>query len=233
MITAMVLPQRPVVLALGPHVDDIELGCAGTLLRLIHDLGAEVHAAVFSDHYARPSHVSREKEARAAAELMGYSSLEVFHYKDTQFPADEVHIREELVRLRDKLSPSLIFAPNPTDLHQDHETLARAAQREFRYGQSLLHYEINQFGTTNAFVPTLFVSLDNSSTCTDARLLTETPTPTIADEKLWILAESMKSQRKKPILDPTFQRGLMRMRGLQAGPYVRAAEAFAGRLVFQ
>jgi len=49
------------ILCLGAHSDDIEIGCGGTLLRLLAErAGSSVHWVVFS---ATPE---REREARAS-----------------------------------------------------------------------------------------------------------------------------------------------------------------------
>ncbi|MBN8785260.1 MAG: PIG-L family deacetylase, partial [Terrimonas ferruginea] len=160
--TALAIFEGARVLALGPHIDDIEIGCGGTLLRLTQECSAEVHTAIFSDHYEFPNHLNRQSEAASAERLFGYTSQTILRHKDTAFPVAIEDIQKEMRELRESVTPTLVLAPNPHDTHQDHRVVAEAARREFRYGEILWHYEVNQFGTENRFQPNIFVDLSGA-----------------------------------------------------------------------
>ena len=73
------------VLCLGAHADDIEVGCGGTLLRLLAEQSAvNVHWVVLSTPGARAD------EARAGADLFlgdaGAGNVVVKGYRDSFFP---------------------------------------------------------------------------------------------------------------------------------------------------
>jgi len=55
------LAERPIVLCIGAHCDDIEIGCGATLIRWVREHpGARFVWAVFAGE------LSREQESRAA-----------------------------------------------------------------------------------------------------------------------------------------------------------------------
>jgi LmbE family N-acetylglucosaminyl deacetylase len=233
---------RPLrVLALGPHVDDVEIGCGATLLRLARYHGAEIHVRVFSDHYAVPQRQDRAAEGELAARRMGYASFAIFQHEDTNFPAEARQIQKRVAGLRENLTPDLVLSPSEGDTHQDHTTLAEAAQREFRYGESIWCYEINQFGADAGFRPNLYVNVGLPSRSHDRRFLDRAASDarlgalrlenTLAHEKMEILDATMVSQRGKPLLDPEIASATMLMRGMQASRGIRFAEAFQTRTI--
>jgi len=64
-----------VILAVGAHYDDIELGCGGTLLKHIKS-GDEIYLAITSsDEFRTGVPVQRESEQFASMRLMGLSRI--------------------------------------------------------------------------------------------------------------------------------------------------------------
>src|SRR3954466_10126061 len=81
------------VLCLGAHSDDIEIGCGGTLLRLMRDYTSlNVWWVVFSGKGTR----SREARASARAFLTGagHSKIVVKEFRDGFFPYHADRIKE-------------------------------------------------------------------------------------------------------------------------------------------
>ena len=83
------------VLCLGAHPDDVEIGCGGTMLRLLAEQpGVKVHWVVFSGNGAR------RNEALASAERLLSAStereIEVKDFRDSFFPQQGEAIKEFL-----------------------------------------------------------------------------------------------------------------------------------------
>src|SRR5262245_24357783 len=92
------------ILCLGAHSDDIEIGCGGTLLRLLQERPlCSVHWVVLS---ASPS---RALEARASAAdfLSGAAEATVLvkDFRESYFPASWSEIKDSLEELRRDVSP--------------------------------------------------------------------------------------------------------------------------------
>ena len=50
-------------------------------------------------------------------------------------------ILEEIVKLRNKINPTLVLIPSPNDIHQDHQVIAAEGLRVFKK-ISVLGYEL-------------------------------------------------------------------------------------------
>jgi len=151
-----VIPLRGTVLALGPHPDDVELGCGGLLARL---KGCKKHIRVFSDcEKSIPEGFTTEDliaECHEAAALLG-ASCEVLDFPVRDFPAQRQEILEALVGLNKELRPDVVLVPSSTDIHQDHRVIFEEAVRAFRTC-TVLGYEVSW--SNKAHRPSLFVAL--------------------------------------------------------------------------
>ncbi len=117
------------VLAVGAHPDDLEILCAGTLAKYA-SRGDSVIMAVATNGDLGSTKLSttetaalREKEARAAAELiaaelvwMGYPDAFLFSREDT---------RRDFIDLLRRSRPDVILTHDPNDYHADHRTVAQ------------------------------------------------------------------------------------------------------------
>jgi LmbE family N-acetylglucosaminyl deacetylase len=149
-------PGAPLkLLCLGAHCDDIEIGCGGTLLRLLSERpGSEVRWVVFA---SRPE---RERETRAsAADFLASASradVTVKQFRESYFPWEGASIKDEFERLKREETPDVIFTHHRRDEHQDHSAVAQLTWNTFR-NHLVAEYEIPKYegdlGTPNLFVP--------------------------------------------------------------------------------
>lgn len=116
------------ILAVGAHPDDIEILCAGTLLRYA-DAGHEVVMAVATNgeqgHFEiMPEELAaiRKSEAEASAAIagarliwMGYPDQFLFHDKPT---------RMRFIEMIRQANPDVIITHNPNDYSQDHRMVS-------------------------------------------------------------------------------------------------------------
>lgn len=150
------LPREArVVLCIGAHSDDIEIGCGGALLTLVEarpDL--EFHWVVLS------ARGEREREARdsAARFLEGAAShhIVVEAFRDAYFPYLGSEIKGFFDELQSQVSPDLIFTHFRRDRHQDHRLVSDLTWNTFR-NHLILEYEVPKYdgdlGAPNLYVP--------------------------------------------------------------------------------
>ncbi|MGH9468589.1 MAG: PIG-L deacetylase family protein [Terriglobales bacterium] len=126
------------VLAVGPHPDDIEFGCAPLLLRET-GAGNQVTLLVLSrgEGGSAGTPAEREQEARAAAALLG-AGIEFLDFRgDCQLEANPVNAIRLAREIR-RFQPAIVLAPNADEnQHPDHAAagrLVRDACRLARYG---------------------------------------------------------------------------------------------------
>ncbi len=132
-------PARGRVLVLAPHPDDETIG-PGATIRMHADLGDEVHAVFLTagttgDPTGTADKAAyaalREREARAAAAVLGIRAMEFWGYPDNH-RANENDVAQLVPRLTDALrgfAPDVVYAPHVGDQHSDHHTTAVLLQR--------------------------------------------------------------------------------------------------------
>ncbi|MBP6040991.1 MAG: bacillithiol biosynthesis deacetylase BshB1 [Flavobacterium sp.] len=108
------------ILAFGAHPDDVELGCAGTILKEIA-LGKLVGIVDLTrgELGTRGSADLRDQEAAASAQILGVSIRENLSFRDGFFVNDETHLLEVIKMIR-KYQPEIVLCNAIEDRHIDH-----------------------------------------------------------------------------------------------------------------
>jgi LmbE family N-acetylglucosaminyl deacetylase len=200
------------VLCLGAHSDDIEIGCGGTILRLLDERPqTRVHWVVFS------ANDDRELEARGSADdfLSGAAAsfVTVHRFRESYFPFVGDEIKDAFEGLRCQVEPDIVFTHRRDDEHQDHRTIAALTWNTFR-DHFVAEYEIPKYEGDLGH-PNLFVPLPAS----------------IAERKVELIDKHFGSQRSKRWFRPETFRGLMAIRAVECNSASGAAEAFHARKV--
>lgn len=112
------------VLAIGAHPDDIEILCAGTLIRYVRE-GHEVFMCHLCDgNKGSAEHTSEEiakirrKEAIESAKIIGAVSI-WGGLSDGEVVVD-LNARKKVVDVIRQADPDLVITHSPTDYHADH-----------------------------------------------------------------------------------------------------------------
>lgn len=196
------------VLCIGAHADDIEIGCAGTLLQL-----SRANPALRFEWIVLSAEGERADEARAAAAKVlgnGDADVRIESFTERFFPAIYADLKHYFDDLGRRVRPDLVLVPRRHDEHQDHRTAAELAWQTFR-GQPILEYEIVKY-EGDLGRPNVYVALHDDT----------------VEEKVTLLREIFVSQHGRYwFSDETF-RGLMRIRGIECRAPSGYAEAFHG-----
>jgi LmbE family N-acetylglucosaminyl deacetylase len=132
------------ILAVSAHPDDIEILCAGTLIKFKkqgHEIffvhmcdGGKGHAVIPSAELKE----IRKKEAERSAELLG---AEIFH---GNFPDLELYVNEDSIKtavnLIRRYKPDAVITHSPQDYQSDHRNTAQI-MIDASYPASLPHYK--------------------------------------------------------------------------------------------
>lgn len=144
------------LLALGAHPDDIEFGCAGTLIKYAEH-GHRVYMMIATKGGMGGDKATRHSEAERAAKTMGVQEILWGRYTDTEISLSKTLI-DDIERAIQKVHPAFIFVHHKEDTHQDHRALAQAAISATRYVRNVLFYE----GPTSVdFSPNVFVDVSS------------------------------------------------------------------------
>lgn len=167
------------VLCVTAHPDDLEILCAGTVIRYVKE-GHQVKVAIFTsgnmgDSVIEPATLAaiREKEARDALELIGADLIWVGVMDEHVFPdAEQRRLMIDVLRQAD---PDIIFTHAPNDYHPDHRYVSQLVFDSYfqkglphipnqnvaacRFGQAQIYYMDNLGGVN--FNPTEYVDISS------------------------------------------------------------------------
>ena len=194
------------VLCIGAHSDDIEIGCGGTLLRLlaerpgsprplgraVGDAGARGRGAGERRRLPRRRRVVRRRGAPRSGRATSRRAW--------------TEIKDYLNDLRQRADPDIVLCHHRHDEHQDHRTVAELAWNTWR-NHLIAEYEIPKY-EGDLGQPNVFVAL----------------APDVAERKVELIMKHFGTQHDKYWFRPETFAGLMAVRGVEAG--TAAAEAF-------
>lgn len=108
------------ILAIGAHPDDVELGCGGTLAKLISE-GKTVAVVDLTQGElgTRGTNLTRAEEAANASKILGFSDRVNLKMKDG-FLQNSEEYQMQIVRMIRKYQPEIVFANSIDDRHPDH-----------------------------------------------------------------------------------------------------------------
>ena len=197
------------ILVLSPHTDDGELGCGGTIARLVHEK-KEVHYVAFSSCSKSLPHNSPPdtlvKECKAAMKQLGVNEgkVMIYDFEVREFKDKRQEILDEMISLDKYIHPDLILIPSATDKHQDHQVIHQEAMRAFK-NSSVMGYE--EPWNQSRFDSTFYMKISDNHLFSKIKAL-----------------EQYESQKHRAYIQEDFIRSLARVRGVQADSHF--AEAF-------
>lgn len=199
--------RRPLrLLCLGAHADDIEIGCAGTLLRWLGEhRDLEVTWVVLSAVGARRD----EALASAEALLAGTSHRIVLgDFEDSHLPADYARAKTFLRDVRASAGHDIVFTHRLEDAHQDHRLVGELTWQTWR-DHLVLEYEIPKYEGDLGH-PNLYAPVPSA----------------IAQRKIDHLLTHFASQRPKEWFRAETFSSLMHLRGIECRAEDGCAEGF-------
>jgi len=200
------------ILCLGAHSDDIEIGCGGTILRILDEFeDIEVKWIVFSADQARKIEAAQSADKFLAKACKREIKIEEF--RDGFFPYIGAEIKEYFERLKNKVSPDLVFVPYREDLHQDHRTISELAWNTFR-DHFILEYEIPKYDGDFGR-PNFYVALEKE----------------VCLRKVDIILNTFRSQKSRNWFTADAFLSVMKLRGIEINAMGNYAEGFYGRKV--
>ncbi len=194
--------RSQVILAVGAHPDDIELGCGGTLCNA-SKMGKKVVAVFLTKGERSGNPDDRVKESKEAFSLFDIKDVFFGDFADTEIPNSRKSI-DFLESFYEKYKPDTVLTHSVNDFHQDHRQVGWLSLAALRTVPKILAYESPRVNST--FAPTYFVDIS---------------------ETIGLKWEALKchlSQCQKRYLTYESMINLASFRGSQAG--ISAAEAF-------
>lgn len=128
------------ILAIAPHIDDVELGAGAT----IHCLGKD--NLIYYIGLSLPPLVDEEvvmREFQESLQILGLDPTRTIlrNFNPRSLFDSRIEILELFYDFNKDLRPDLVLIPNSQDIHQAHEVVFAEARRAFKY-TTILGYEL-------------------------------------------------------------------------------------------
>ena len=200
--------EKPVkVLCLGAHCDDIEIGCGGTLLRIM-----QANPNISVKWVVLTSNKERESEALKSARLFlknaAKHEISIKNFRDGFLPYTAVEVKDYFEEIKREFNPDIIFTHFRDDSHQDHRLINELTWSTFR-NHLILEYEIPKYDGDLGH-PNFFIPLSRED----------------ANEKIDLLLDNFQSQANKHWFDKETFLSIMRLRGMESPSESKYSEAF-------
>lgn len=140
--------MNKIILAIGAHFDDVEMGCGGTLLQHYNDGDKIISAITSSDDPYAGNPKERHIEQKNCDKITGFETI-IFKNSDSI---------SKIIGKLDSIKPDIIFSMYEKDTHQDH-------RRAFQIGASvgrkknITTYTYDS-GSAYEFYPNIFNIID-------------------------------------------------------------------------
>jgi len=200
------------ILCLGAHCDDIEIGCGGTVLKLIEQYSnITIYWVVFSSSEQR----AQEATASSHAFLKEVSKKKIIikNFQDGFLYFQGKEVKECFEELKQEVSPDLIFTHYRHDRHQEHRLISDFTWNTFR-NHLIMEYEIPKYDA-DLGIPILFVHLDEA----------------LCRRKIQYLMDAFATQNNKQWFTEETFRSMLRIRGIESNSPSNYSEAFHCRKI--
>ena len=115
------------IIVIGAHHDDIEMGCGGTLAKLIKN-GSSVDVIILTDSEIKfknkilRSKIVSQKEGQEGLKILGIKNIICLDYKIMNIQKYIDEINQKIIQICNKKKYDTIFYHWKGDVHPDHQT---------------------------------------------------------------------------------------------------------------
>ena len=159
--------SKNVIIAIGAHPDDIEIGCGGTI-RSFSLQGAEIYfiigtlgeKCIVKDIDEQALIDKRQQESINASKYLGVKNVFFLGLPDTHIEHNGTSVTaiEKYIK---QINPNFVFTHSKEDNHQDHRNMAFATLSACRRQKlNILHYETPT--TAQSFLPAVFNDISST-----------------------------------------------------------------------
>jgi N-acetylglucosamine malate deacetylase 1 len=163
------------ILSVAVHPDDETLGCGGALLKHKKN-GDDIYWLIITSMYLEDGWTaekieSRREEINQISDVYGFTAVHCLDFPSTRLDTIPMkNLISQISKIIQKVEPDLIYIPNRSDIHTDHQYAFRAIMsctKTFRYPfiRKILMYEClseTEFSPAlpaDTFIPNVFVDI--------------------------------------------------------------------------
>ena len=149
-------------LFIGAHADDIEIGCGGTLQKAYKKNKIFNYVATNSEYNDESYNLVRaESDAKKDIDrcYRGKKIKNIIGKSKVFYLYNNEALRSELIRIKKKILPNVVFIPWIYDPHPDHKNLGEASINVFRDVDNLIMYRSNWHNSDKNFNKNFYIDI--------------------------------------------------------------------------
>jgi len=146
--------MKETILFIGPHPDDIEISCGGSLSYFSKEYYTVCIYLTKGEMGGDP--IIREEESKLSCDILGADKIIFGNFRDTCIPYN-IETISFLEQQYNRYKPSIIFIPSSKDSHQDHRKTNLSCKAAFRKANRILEYETSS--VDNNYNPVFFIDI--------------------------------------------------------------------------
>ena len=151
------------ILFVGAHMDDIELGCAGTILKLSKKFNIYFLIITNSEFYDQNNKIVRKKEVAQkelnnSIKILGVKKVFNFNLKTNDIKFND-NIKIKYLKILSQIKPETVFVHSQNDTHLDHQLVSNFITSMSKKINNIIHYKSNFYHFNKKFNPNLYVDI--------------------------------------------------------------------------
>lgn len=155
------------VLVIGAHFDDAELGCGGTMARLVAE-GKKVYKLTLTDnvtHFEQMNIYVDEKssaeDSSDACKIMGVIEIRDFPSIKCNHLEYSTQIMQQVEAIIFNKKIDTVFIHFHTDMNQDHVAASKISLTAARHCKNIFFYQSNGYILNSKYYPTVFFDISD------------------------------------------------------------------------
>ena len=151
------------ILFVGAHIDDIELGCAGTVAKLSKKYQTFFLIITNSEFYDQNKKIIRKKEIANNELNNSIKILKVKKVFNLDLKTNDIKFDDEAkikyLKIIDQVKPETVFVHSQNDTHLDHQIVSNFITSMSKKIKNIIHYKSNFYHFNKKFNPNLYIDI--------------------------------------------------------------------------
>ena len=155
------------VLVIGAHFDDAELGCGGTMAKLVAE-GKKVYKLTLTNNVTNFSQMNIKvgfedslSDSARACNLLGVKEITDFDFVECNHLEYSTEIMQKIERIIFEKNIDTVFVHYDVDANQDHVAASKLSLTAARHCRNILFYQSNGYVLEKPFYPTVFFDISD------------------------------------------------------------------------
>lgn len=152
-------------LGIGAHFDDVDLGCGGTLARIVKEGGNSYkltltdNVTAFKWEKINVDFDSSRQDSSLACECLGIEEVQNFEYEKCNYLQYSTALMQRIESFIYQNNIDTVFLHYNSDFNQDHIAASQLSLTAARHVKNILYYQSNGYILESAFYPTVFFDI--------------------------------------------------------------------------